>query len=374
LQLLAQSGRPAPGGEPGSPGLAAGLIDALVDLSSRDALTGLANRRSFELALAREVDRVARSGEPALLLVADIDHFKRVNDTHGHAAGDQVLRAVATALLDSVRPMDLVARIGGEEFAIILPNCPEPFGATVAERVRRRVERAPVAAGAGQGSRSTSPSASAAPSRRSGCARRRHCGSSAPTSSSTAPRRKGRNRCSSRPGRSRCQQRGAAGCCSTPPSSSRISNDTDSATRACRRRSRITAVTSGKGGVGKTFVPPTWRRRWRGAGQRVLVLDADLGLANLDVVLNLFPKITLHDVFTGKATLDEAILPAPGGFSVLLAGSGMVEYSRMTPEVREQAARRSSTRWRRATTACCSTPAPASPTWCCSPCRWPTTC
>ena len=70
--------------------------------------------------------------------------------------------------------------------------------------------------------------------------------------------------------------------------------------------------------------------------ERVLVLDADLGLANLDVVLNLFPKITLHDVFTGKATLDEAILPAPGGFSVLLAGSGMVEYSRLTPEVRDQ--------------------------------------
>ncbi len=149
LQLLAQSGRPAPGGEPGSAAWLQGLIDALVDLSSRDALTGLANRRSFELALAREVDRVARSGEPALLLVLDVDHFKRVNDTHGHAAGDQVLRAVATALLDSVRPMDLVARVGGEEFAIILPNCPEPFGATVAERVRRRVERAPVLAGAG---------------------------------------------------------------------------------------------------------------------------------------------------------------------------------------------------------------------------------
>jgi diguanylate cyclase len=149
-----------------------GLIDALVDLSSRDALTGLANRRSFELALAREVDRVARSGEPALLLMLDIDHFKRVNDTHGHAAGDQVLRAVATALLDSVRPMDLVARIGGEEFAIVLPNCPAPFGATVAERVRRRVERAPVVV-AQRGSRSRSPSASAAPLRRSGCARPR---------------------------------------------------------------------------------------------------------------------------------------------------------------------------------------------------------
>lgn len=67
----------------------------------------------------------------------------------------------------------------------------------------------------------------------------------------------------------------------------------------------------------------------------MLVLDADLGLANLDVVLNLYPKITLHDVFTGKAKLEDAIIRAPGGFSVLLAGSGMVEYSRLTPEVRD---------------------------------------
>lgn len=149
LQLLALSGQPAPGGEPGSPEWLQGLIDSLVDLSSRDALTGLANRRSFELALAREVDRVARSGEPALLLVLDIDHFKRVNDSYGHAAGDQVIRAVAGVLTESVRPMDLVARVGGEEFAIILPNCALAFGETVAERIRRRVERLPVSVGSG---------------------------------------------------------------------------------------------------------------------------------------------------------------------------------------------------------------------------------
>ena len=148
LQLLSHSGQSLPVGEPGSPAWQQALIDALVDLSSRDALTGLANRRAFELALGREVDRVARSGEPALLLALDIDHFKRVNDSHGHAAGDQVIRAVANALLDSVRPMDLVARVGGEEFAIILPNCASTFGQTVAERVRRRVERMPVALGA----------------------------------------------------------------------------------------------------------------------------------------------------------------------------------------------------------------------------------
>ncbi len=102
------------------------------------------------------------------------------------------------------------------------------------------------------------------------------------------------------------------------------------------RRARIMAITSGKGGVGKTFVSANLAAALAQRGKRVLVLDADLGLANLDVVLNLFPKVTLHDVFTGKNTLEEAILPAPGGFSVLLAGSGLVEYSRLTPEIREQ--------------------------------------
>ena len=150
LQLLGHSGQALPEGDPGSPAWLQALVDALVDLSSRDALTGLANRRAFELAMAREIDRVARSGEPALLLALDIDHFKRVNDTWGHSAGDQVLRAVANALIDSVRPMDLVARVGGEEFAIILPNCASAFGETVAERVRRRVERMPVPVAPGQ--------------------------------------------------------------------------------------------------------------------------------------------------------------------------------------------------------------------------------
>ena len=102
------------------------------------------------------------------------------------------------------------------------------------------------------------------------------------------------------------------------------------------KRARIVAVTSGKGGVGKTFVSANLAAALARMGERVLVLDADLGLANLDVVLNLSPKITLHDVFTGRAQLEDAILPAPGGFSVLLAGSGLVEYSRLTPEVRDR--------------------------------------
>lgn len=140
LQLLRLSGV-EPAGQPGSADWMQAVIDGLCVLSSRDALTGLANRRPFELALAREVDRVARSGEPALLLAVDIDHFKRINDSHGHASGDRVIQAVARLLSDCVRPMDTVARVGGEEFAVVLPNCPPSFGPTVAERVRARVEQ-----------------------------------------------------------------------------------------------------------------------------------------------------------------------------------------------------------------------------------------
>jgi len=150
LSLLAQSGQAVPAGVEGSTAWLQALIDALCDLSSRDGLTGLANRRNFENAIARESDRVARSGEPALLLMLDIDHFKRINDHHGHVAGDLVIKAVSEALNATVRPMDLVARIGGEEFAIILPNCPPAFGSTVAERIRERVEEQAIQLVSGQ--------------------------------------------------------------------------------------------------------------------------------------------------------------------------------------------------------------------------------
>ena len=106
--------------------------------------------------------------------------------------------------------------------------------------------------------------------------------------------------------------------------------------RTGERGARVLAVTSGKGGVGKTFLAANLGAALARLGRRVLVLDADLGLANLDVILNLAAKATLHEVFTGQATLDEALWPAPGGFSVLLAGSGLVEYSRLTPELREK--------------------------------------
>lgn len=110
----------------------------------------------------------------------------------------------------------------------------------------------------------------------------------------------------------------------------------DTARLPLKPKGKVLAVTSGKGGVGKTFVSANLAAALAKRGHRVLVLDADLGLANLDVVLNLYPKVTLHDVFTGKVRLEDAIIQAPGGFSVLLAGSGMVEYSRLTPEVRSE--------------------------------------
>ena len=121
-----------------------GLIDGLCELSLKDHLTGLANRRHFRAVLEREIDRVTRSGEAALLLMLDIDHFKQINDTYGHLAGDVVLQSVSRTLCACVRPMDTLARYGGEEFAVVLPACQAGFGKVVAERIRRAVANTPV--------------------------------------------------------------------------------------------------------------------------------------------------------------------------------------------------------------------------------------
>lgn len=108
----------------------------------------------------------------------------------------------------------------------------------------------------------------------------------------------------------------------------------ESASSTFKPLSKVFAVTSGKGGVGKTFFTANLAAALTKRGLRVLVLDFDLGLANLDIVLNLDPKFTLHDVFGGKAKIEEAIIAAPGGFDVLLAGSARVEYARLADELR----------------------------------------
>jgi diguanylate cyclase (GGDEF)-like protein len=105
----------------------------------RDPLTGLANRRAFERALEQYQGEGRRAAPPATLIYVDLDHFKRLNDSLGHAAGDSALRHVARLLEAAVRDGDLVARIGGEEFAVWLPRTPLAEGLEVAERIRHSV-------------------------------------------------------------------------------------------------------------------------------------------------------------------------------------------------------------------------------------------
>jgi len=139
LALLEHGGTRLPAVEPDVAAYLQAVIDGLCELSLRDPLTGLANRRHFRAVLSRELDIVARSGNSALLLMLDIDHFKQVNDQHGHLAGDKVLQAVARCISGCVRPQDTVARYGGEEFAIVMPDCQAAYGDGVAERVRQAV-------------------------------------------------------------------------------------------------------------------------------------------------------------------------------------------------------------------------------------------
>ena len=108
--------------------------------AATDGLTGLCNRRSFDARLREAAGRAMNTGEPLTLLLADIDHFKRVNDTWGHPTGDQVLRLVAATITGQLRMGDTAARYGGEEFAVILPSTLAEEAAAVAERVRRAFE------------------------------------------------------------------------------------------------------------------------------------------------------------------------------------------------------------------------------------------
>lgn len=108
-------------------------------LARTDSLTGLPNRRAFDEALAREVTRANRSGRPLVLAIADLDHFKAINDDFGHPTGDAVLAAVGAAVRSLLRSYDQAARYGGEELALLLPDTSLQHGAEVAERARAAV-------------------------------------------------------------------------------------------------------------------------------------------------------------------------------------------------------------------------------------------
>lgn len=137
-------------------------LDALARI---DPLTGLANRRQFDEAAAREFARARREARPLAVLMIDIDHFKQLNDSLGHATGDVCLRAVAGALAGAAtRPGDLAARYGGEDFVVLLPDCTAEGARQVAERMRVEVQALALATPAGEGVVTASVGAAHAPS------------------------------------------------------------------------------------------------------------------------------------------------------------------------------------------------------------------
>lgn len=117
------------------------LNDELTHMARTDALTGLDNRRQFMEVARKELSRSRRTGKPFSLLLIDADHFKSINDTWGHDVGDRVLRDIASLLNGAVRAHDMPARIGGEEFAVLLPETDCREAALLAERIRLAMER-----------------------------------------------------------------------------------------------------------------------------------------------------------------------------------------------------------------------------------------
>ncbi len=122
-------------------------VSRLSELISTDTLTGLANYRYFLQALDQEMERTMRSGQPTSLIMLDIDHFKKVNDSWGHETGNQALKHVAGMIARTVRRLDIACRYGGEEFAVILPDTDLGAAAQVAERIRQAIAESPLELG-----------------------------------------------------------------------------------------------------------------------------------------------------------------------------------------------------------------------------------
>jgi diguanylate cyclase (GGDEF)-like protein len=142
------------------------LQQSLRFAATHDFLTNLLNRSEILAALERELARAGREEKPTTVILADIDHFKRVNDTLGHAAGDDVLKEVARRLKLDLRPYDLVGRYGGEEFLLILPGCNLQHGAKRADEIRNLVARDPISTPVGLSSATISMGVTATDSNR----------------------------------------------------------------------------------------------------------------------------------------------------------------------------------------------------------------
>jgi two-component system cell cycle response regulator len=127
-------------------------VQQSIEMAITDPLTGLYNRRYMESHLATQIEQAAARGKPLTVLVIDIDYFKAINDSHGHDAGDDVLREFATRIRKSIRGIDLACRYGGEEFVVVMPETDMAVGTIVAERLRRRIASEPFSIQQGGGS------------------------------------------------------------------------------------------------------------------------------------------------------------------------------------------------------------------------------
>lgn len=123
------------------------LYRRAVQASLKDPLTGVGNRVALEQALNRDIDMARRYGQALSVIMLDMDHFKTLNDTHGHHAGDAALRAVALLLREQLRNIDMTFRYGGEEFVVLLTNTDAEAAACVGERIRSAIERLPLLVG-----------------------------------------------------------------------------------------------------------------------------------------------------------------------------------------------------------------------------------